>query len=106
MATDKLFTIAGSSTHNEETKLRFANDIARIKVLVKGGHTDIKLIQLPNAMTKSSAALYLKTSNEFQDAESQQLIDEYLEKNPAVEFKSASQPVVEDEIEDSELEPF
>lgn len=60
MSADKLFTVAGTATHNGVTKVRFANDlVARIKILNKAGATNINLIELPNAMTKLEALKYL-----------------------------------------------
>lgn len=62
MATDKLFTVAGTATHNGVTKVRFANDlVARIKILTKAGATDINLVELPKPMTKLEALQYLQT---------------------------------------------
>jgi hypothetical protein len=56
----QLFTVAGtSSLPVGGTKVRYANDIMRVKVLAKGGHTDIDLIELPNAMTKEDVVAYL-----------------------------------------------
>ena len=56
----QLFTVAGTSTLPEGgTKVRFANDIMRVKVLDKGGHTDIDLIELPKAMSKEDIVAYL-----------------------------------------------
>jgi len=47
------FKVAGTSKlPTGETKVRFANDMTRVKVLVKGGHTNIDLIDMPRAMTK------------------------------------------------------
>ena len=60
MATDKRFAVAGTSTHEGETKLRFANDMLRTKILKKNGHTDINLVELPSEMTKAEAIQYLK----------------------------------------------
>lgn len=57
----KLFTIAGISCRNGQTKYRFATDMARIKTLVKTGHTEIQLFELPQAMDKDGAVLWLKT---------------------------------------------
>jgi hypothetical protein len=58
---DKLFTVAGTSNLNGVVKFRFANDLkGRIKVLAKNGHTDIRLIELPEAMTKESAIAFLE----------------------------------------------
>ncbi|MFZ9717625.1 MAG: hypothetical protein ACO3CH_09255 [Ilumatobacteraceae bacterium] len=59
MATSKTFAVAGVSTHKDGTKIRFANDAARVKILIKNGHTDIELIDLPREMTKAEIAQYL-----------------------------------------------
>ena len=61
--TDKLFTHAGVSTLNGKTKARFATDIARIKVLAKGGHENIDIIDLPEPMTKVDAIQYMLDIN-------------------------------------------
>jgi hypothetical protein len=59
MATDKRFSVTGSSIFNGRTKIRFATDGARVKKLVKDGHTEIDLIDLPREMTKAEIAQYL-----------------------------------------------
>lgn len=59
MATDKKFAVAGVSTLNGKTKIRFANDTMRIKILAKNGHTDVELINLPHEMTKAEIAQHL-----------------------------------------------
>ena len=59
MATQKTFSVAGVSTHKDGTKIRFANDAARVKILIKNGHTDINLVDLPREMTKAEIAQYL-----------------------------------------------
>ena len=59
MATTKTFAVAGVSTFKDGTKIRFANDAARVKILIKNGHTDIELIDLPKEMTKAEIAQYL-----------------------------------------------
>jgi len=61
MATDKKFAVAGVSTLEGKTKLRFANDVMRIKILAKNGHTDVDLVELPNEMTKAEAVQHLKS---------------------------------------------
>jgi len=54
------FTVAGVSTQFGITKVRFANDIvSRTKLLAKGGHSPLELVELPKAMTKSEACQYL-----------------------------------------------
>ena len=55
----KTFSHAGVSKLNGEFKVRFANDALRTKVLIKGGHTDIDLMELPNPMSKEDAIAYL-----------------------------------------------
>ena len=57
--TDKLYAVAGVSTQNGSTKVRFANDIMRSKILQKNGHTDIVLETLPREMTKGEAVQHL-----------------------------------------------
>jgi len=59
MATVKKFAVAGVSTLSGKTKIRFANDTMRIKILAKNGHTDVDLVSLPNEMTKSEIAQHL-----------------------------------------------
>jgi hypothetical protein len=62
MATDKKFSVAGVSTLSGKTKIRFANDTMRIKILAKNGHSDVELVTLPNEMTKTEIAEYLKST--------------------------------------------
>ncbi len=59
MATDKKFAVAGVSTLDGKTKIRFANDVMRIKILAKNGHKDVELIDLPREMTKAEIAQHL-----------------------------------------------
>jgi hypothetical protein len=78
--TDKLYTVAGVSTLNGETKARFANDVMRVKVLRKNGHENIILIELDTEMTKLQAAEFIKDLPEFQAPEAQEAIDEAIGK--------------------------
>ncbi len=57
-----MFTVAGVSTYKDGTKVRFANDLTRVKILIKNGHENIELIQLPNPMEKTDVVKYLLTS--------------------------------------------
>lgn len=91
--TDKLFTVAGVSTLNGETKARFANDVMRVKVLRKNGHENITLVELDREMTKLEAAEFIKTLPEFQSPEAQEAIDEAIGKRatkPKFEAKPKS----------------
>lgn len=94
MATDKLFTVAGTSTLDGEMKVRFANDVMRVKVLAKHGHEDITLVELDTPMDKMSAVQFIKGLDEFAGPNEQAAIDEYLEKNAPKEKKvKAEKPV-------------
>ena len=59
MSTEKKFAVAGVSTHEGKTKVRFANDTMRIKILQKNDHTDIQLIDLPQEMTKAEIGAHM-----------------------------------------------
>jgi hypothetical protein len=72
---DKSFKIAGVSKLAGSYKVRFANDMTRVKVLAKTGHTEIELIDLPRAMTKPELVTFLKTSELYNRAEFKQAID-------------------------------
>lgn len=61
---NKLFTVAGTSNLNGVVKYRFATSLAREGVLRKCGHTDIKLVELPNAMTKEEAVAFLSAKGD------------------------------------------
>ena len=53
------FKVAGVSKLNGEFRVRFANDMTRVKVLAKNGHSDIDLIELKEPMTKEAAVEFL-----------------------------------------------
>lgn len=59
MSTEKTFAVAGVSTLAGKTKIRFANDTMRIKILAKNGHTDVNLVDLPREMTKAEIAQHM-----------------------------------------------
>ena len=59
-----MFKVTGISTLNGQTKVRFANDlVSRVKILVKDGHSDINLVELPEALSKADCVNYLKTTD-------------------------------------------
>ena len=90
MATDKTFSVAGISKLNGEYKVRFANDMMRIKVLAKSGHEDIRLADLEGSVvTKLQAAAKLLTMDEFADAVAQATITEYIGENTPKTVKAA-----------------
>lgn len=75
MSDNKTFKVAGVSTVKGNYKVRFANDMSRVKVLMKTGHTDIELVELPSEMTKGQAVTYLKTTSLVERTEFLQAIE-------------------------------
>ena len=59
MSTEKKCAVAGVSTLDGKTKVRFANDTMRIMILGKNGHTDVNLVDLPREMTKAEIAQHM-----------------------------------------------
>ena len=96
------FTVAGTSTDRGVTKVRFANDMLRVKVLEKNGHINIDLIELKEPMTKEAIAAYLLKINFAEgDAVKQSAIEAELDKRtpkagnkdaPKKETKKAPKP--------------
>jgi hypothetical protein len=82
MANEQLFTVAGiSKLPNGEYKMRFANDVMRVKVLIKGGHEDVRLVELDEPMTKMAAVECLSQLEEFADVVAQATIADYIDSN-------------------------
>jgi hypothetical protein len=63
--TNKTFKIVGKSNLDGKVKVRFANDMTRVKQLIKSGHTDVELFELPTAMTKTDSIAYVKEKQLF-----------------------------------------
>ena len=79
------YSHAGVSTLNGVTKVRFANDALRVKVLAKNGHKDIDIIELKNPMSKEDAVAFLfsidfATQNGKTNAVVQAALEEAVEK--------------------------
>lgn len=89
-----MFTVAGVSTFAGKTKVRYANDmVSRVKILIKSGHADINIMDLPLAMTKLEAINYLKTTDLMQTprfAEAIQLAYEKYSDMPVVRVSNLS----------------
>jgi hypothetical protein len=64
---NKQFTVAGISTLNGVTKYRVANSLKREAILKKSGHTNIQLIELPQAMSKEDAFTFIAAHADFQE---------------------------------------
>jgi hypothetical protein len=73
------FKVAGITTHNGNSKVRFTDDmVRRVKQFSKGGATRIDLVDLPSEMTKVEALKYLQAHADYQSAEDQLLISDSL----------------------------
>lgn len=70
-----MFKVAGVSRHDGQLKVRFANDMTRVKILVKNGHTDIELVELPTEMEKAEAVKFLLTTELINNPEYKAAID-------------------------------
>ena len=83
------FKVAGVSKGKNGYKVRFANDMTRVKILAKTD-SDIQLLDLPNEMTKSALVAHLKTTDLYANADYRAAIDAADEKyNGVVTTKSA-----------------
>jgi hypothetical protein len=83
---DKTFTVVGVSYFKGSYKARFANDMSRVKVLTRGGHTDVRLFELASEMTQVEAATFALGLEEFADESAQTALRQVLE---SAETKSA-----------------
>lgn len=100
MATNKTYTVAGTSTNNGKTKVRFAQDyVSRFKILNKNGHTDIELLELDSAMSKSDICKMLLGHDKFQSEAQQSAITEFVVRNVKADTKPALAPSAEVEVE-------
>jgi|SRR5210317_610585 hypothetical protein len=82
MATIKTFEVAGTSTLNGKTKVRFANDyVGRFKILAKNGHDNIELIELGEKMSKADICKMLIQHPKFQSEDQQGAIAEFVVRN-------------------------
>lgn len=112
MATDKKFAVAGVSTLNGKTKVRFANDAMRVKILQKQNHTDIELIDLPHEMTKTEIAAHMiATGFGAGNAAIQAAIADLAKKNkvavPETATETAAETVAEQtSVTETEAAPF
>ena len=80
--TTKTYSVAGTSTLNGTTKIRFANDfVSRFKILAKNGHDNIELIELGGEFTKAEVCQILMNHPKMQDEDRQGAIYEYVVRN-------------------------
>lgn len=75
-----MFKVAGVSRFKGQVKVRFANDMTRVKLLVKAGNTDIELIELDEATDKAGCVRALRASELYKTPEFAEAIDAAYEK--------------------------
>jgi hypothetical protein len=106
MATNKTYTVAGTSEFNGKTKVRFAQDyVSRFKILNKNGHSNIELIELDNAMSKADICKFLMGHDKFQTEAQQSAISEFVVRNVKKADTTRAQPTAEvEQTVEAELE--
>lgn len=70
-----MFKVTGISGRKGEYKVRFANDMSRVKILVKNGFDEVELIEMPTTQDKSGCVNFLKSSSLYERAEFKEAID-------------------------------
>jgi len=101
MATSKTYKVAGTSTQNGVTKVRFAQDyVSRFKILNKNGHTNIELLELGEAMSKSDICKMLMSHPKFQAEDQQSAISTFVVKNIKPEVEVAVAPQDDNQAEE------
>ena len=80
--TNKTFSVAGTSTNNGITKIRFANDfVSRLKILYKNGHENVELIERGGEFTKAQVCQILMAHPKMQAEDQQLAIYEFVVRN-------------------------
>ena len=69
-----VFKVGGVSKSKSGYKVRFANDMTRVKILAKTD-SDIQLLDLPSAMTKAALVAHLKTTDLYTNVDYRAAID-------------------------------
>ena len=99
--TEKTFEVAGTSTLNGVTKVRFANDyVGRFKILAKNNHENIELIELGDKFSKAEICQILMQHEKFQSEEQQGAIAEFVVRN-CKEIKAEIEEKVEANQQDT-----
>ena len=99
MATSKTYSVAGTSTLNGVTKIRFANDfVSRLKILYKNGHENVELIELGGEFTKAQVCQILMAHDKFQGEDQQSAIYEFVVRN-CKDIKNEIEQMMEDNVE-------
>lgn len=72
-----MFKFAGTTRFKGEYKVRFATEFAsRVKMLIKQGHEEVEILELPSEMTKGEAVRFLLTQTDRFSAGALEAIEE------------------------------
>ena len=97
--TNKTYSVAGTSTLNGITKIRFANDfVGRLKILYKNGHENVELIELGGEFTKAQVCQILMAHPKMQNEDQQNAIYEFVVRN-CKEIKAEIEAKLEETVE-------
>jgi len=97
--TNKTYSIAGTSTLNGITKIRFANDfVGRLKILYKNGHENVELLELGGEFTKTQVCQILMAHPKMQSEDQQNAIYEFVIRN-CREIKDEIEAKLEETVE-------
>lgn len=87
---NQTFTVSGITTKDGVSKVRWTQDlIRRTKLFQKDGYTDVRLINLPQPMTKLEALDFLKDHPDYQSPEDQSVISDATQYRETVAAKAA-----------------
>lgn len=75
MSNDNTFKVTGVSRSHGTFRVRFANDMSRIKVLMKTGNDNIELMEMPTAVSKAECVTFLKGTDLYSQPEFKEAID-------------------------------
>jgi len=99
---NQTFKVAGLTTHNGNTKVRFTDDmVRRIKQFTKGGASRIDLVELPSEMSKVEALHHIATLEMFASPGDQATIADTL----ADKMKEASKGTVKVKVVKTKAKP-
>jgi hypothetical protein len=99
---NQTFKVAGITTHNGNTKVRFTDDmVRRIKQFTKGGASRIDLVELPSEMSKVEALNHIATLEMFASPGDQATIADTL----ADKMKEASKGTVKVKVTKTKAKP-
>ena len=99
---NQTFKVAGMTTNNGNTKVRFTDDmVRRIKQFTKGGASRIDLVELPSEMTKVEALQHIATLEMFASPGDQATIADTL----ADKMKEASKGTVKVKVAKTKAKP-